>query len=59
MAVLGRARRHLVANPEADGEGFRAEGFVALVQRLASQYFHRADQRRGTLELLQRQQRSV
>ena len=56
VTVLGRPRRHLVANPEADGERFRAEGLVALFQRLAAQYFHGANQRCGTLELLQRQQ---
>ena len=56
MAFICSTWRDLVANPEADGERFGAEGFVALVQRLAPQHLHRADQCRGSLELLQCQQ---
>lgn len=56
MAVLGRPWRHLVTDPQADGEGFGAERFVTLRQCFTPEDFHRTDQGRGTLELLQCQQ---
>src|SRR3546814_11155129 len=53
MAFLGRPRRHLVANPQADGERLLAERLVALDDRIASKLLHRADQRGSALKLLQ------
>src|SRR5690606_28196583 len=52
MGLLRRPGRHLVANPEAERERLRAPlGDIGPTERL-----HCADQCRGALELLQRQE---
>ena len=56
MTFLGRARRHLVAHPQSDGERLLAERLITLHESISPKLFHRADQRGGALELLQGQQ---
>src|SRR5690606_22403172 len=52
VAFLGRVRRHALTDPKADGERL-----VAPFLRVdPSQHLHRADQRGGSLELLQGEQ---
>ena len=56
VTFLGRARRHPVADPKADGKRLLAERLITLNESIPSELFHRADQRGGALELLQGQQ---
>ena len=56
MAIRSRAGGDLVSDPKADREGFRAEAFISRSERLLPRQFHGANQGRGALELLKRQQ---